>query len=173
MTAPREISALASYVDAQLADLRLLLEAEHKAIFPIWAESTGVLSDASYDWAFGGGSSTDPGQGVVIPFRSGLIALSLSIAGGSFATSGFDTDAFDTDSFLLGADLTSDLVVQIEKDGTLEADYVATLASGTESYQEFPTPLEFHAGSVLNFYTLTNGGGAAVGNRISAWFRKE
>ena len=149
MGAPREIEALAAFVDVELAALRLLLEQEHKPIFPIWAEENAALAATTYEWAFGDGAATPTGEGLVLPFRCSLIALSLSLSGGAARAK-----------------------VEVERDGVIESDYAIDLTASNQGFQEFFTPLQFSAGSVINFRTLTASGTAAT-NVVCAWMRKE
>lgn len=149
MAAPRDVDRLAAFVDDELSAIRLLLEQEHKPIFPIWAEENAVLAAATYEWAFGDGANTATGLGVVLPFRCHLIALSLSLSGAAARAK-----------------------VEVERDGTIESAYAIDLSASNQGFQEFPEPLLFSAGSVLNFRTLTQTGTVA-GNVICAWMRKE
>ncbi len=149
MAAPRDIDALAAFIDTELTALRLLLEQEHKSIFPIWAEENAVLAATTYEWAFGDGAATPTGEGIVLPFRCSLIALSLSLSGAAARAK-----------------------VEVERDGTIESAYAIDLTASNQGFQEFFTPLQFSAGSVLNFRTLTAAGTAAT-NVICAWMRKE
>jgi len=172
MFAPRDLESLPAFIDAQLAELRLLLEQEHKPIFPIWAESDTVLTASGFNWAFGAGLAAASGLGVVFPFRSSLIGLSLSLTtGGSFDSDSFDTDAFDPNAFDFTG--TTAAKVEVERDGTIENAYAVEVLTGQSKAQiEFHTALEFHAGSVLNFRTFS-ATATKASNRVCAWMRKE
>jgi len=147
--APTDPRQLASYVDAQLMELSQQLEESYRPLWPIWAEEAAALGTNAYEWAFGNGADTASGLGIVIPFRCGLVALSLSLAGGSARAK-----------------------VEVEKDGAIEADYAIDLTASNQGFQEFPLPLVFHPGSVLNFRTVSNTG-TATSNVICAWMRLE
>jgi len=172
MFAPRELEQLAAFVDVQLAELRLLLEQEHKPIFPIWAESDTALSASGYNWSFGAGLAAASGLGVVFPFRSSLVGLSLSLTpGGSFDVGSFSTDAFDVEAFDFAGPVVAK--VEVERDGIIESAYAVEVLTGESKAQiEFHTALEFHEGSVLNFRTFSETD-TQVGNRVCAWMRKE
>jgi len=149
MAAPTEINQLAVFVDSELDALRLLLEQVHKPIFPIWAEENAALAATTYEWAFGDGAATPTGEGLVLPFRCGLIALSLSLSGASARAK-----------------------VEVERDGTIESAYAVDLTASNNGFQEFHEPLEFYPGSIINFRTVSQTTTAAT-NVICAWMRKE
>lgn len=177
MFTPRELEQLAAFVDTQLAELRLLLEQEHKPIFPIWAESDTVLTALGFNWSFGSGLAAASGLGVVFPFRSSLIGLSLSLtdggSGSAFDDNSFDINAFDSDAFDIGGANIAAAKVEIERDGIIESAYAVEVIVGESKAQiEFHTALEFHEGSVLNFRTFSEADTQA-GNRVCAWMRKE
>lgn len=171
MTAPSDPSQLAAFVDEELASLKLLLEQAHKPIYPIWAEADAVLVALGYDWSFGTGLAATSGLGIVIPFRSALIALSLSLTiDAAFDSNAFDPEAFDPNAFsLLGS---SGAKVEVERDATVEPLYAVEIILGQEAHVEFHTPLEFSAGSVLNFRTFSQTD-SNPGSRVCAWMRKE
>ena len=171
MTAPSSPEQLAAFVDAELAGLRLLLEQAHKPIYPIWAEADAVLTALGFDWSFGTGLATTSGLGIVIPFRSALIALSLSLAtDAAFDSNAFDPNSFDPNAFsLLGS---SQAKVEVERDAVIESLYAVAITAGQEAHVEFHTPLEFGAGSVLNFRTFSQTD-SNPGSRVCAWMRKE
>lgn len=148
-SAPRDSERLAEFVDEQFSTLSQALEQDYRPIFPIWAEENAALGAATYEWAFGDGANTPTGLGLVLPFRCGLIALSLSLSGGAARAK-----------------------VEVEKDGVIESDYAIDLTTSNQGFQEFPLPLTFHAGSVLNFRTVSQTGSAAP-NQICAWFKLE
>ena len=147
--APRNLEGLAAFVDTQFSELSRILEQDHRPIFPIWAEENAALAAGTYEWAFGDGANTPTGQGIILPFRCGLVALTLSLFGAAARAK-----------------------VEIERDGTLETDYAIDLTASNQGFQEFPLPLVFHAGSVLNFHTVTASGTAAP-NVVCAWLRLE
>lgn len=147
--APRELDKLASFVDLQFAELSQVLAQEHKPLIAIWAEENAALAAATYEWAFGDGANAASGLGIVIPFRCGLVAMSLSLAGAAARAK-----------------------VEIERDGTLESDYAIDLTASNQGYVEFYDPLTFHPGSVLNFRTVTQSGTAAS-NQVCAWLQLE
>jgi len=172
MAAPRNIEQLAAFVDAQLAEMRLLLEQEHKPIFPIWAEADASLNALAYEWSFGDGLAAVAGLGVVLPFRCALIALSLSLAtSGAFDSAAFDIEAFDVSAFSFTGGVAS-AKVEVERDAVIQSTYAVEIISGQQAFEEFPTALEFSAGSVLNFRTFS-ASATAPGNRVCAWMRKE
>lgn len=147
--APREIEQLATFLDAQLSSLSIELERSYNQIFPIWAEENAALGVNAYEWAFGNGADTASGLGLVLPFRCGLIALSLSLSGAAARAK-----------------------VEVERDGTIEPLYAIDLTSSNQGYQDFYIPLEFSAGSILNFRTVSQTSTAAS-NVICAWMQKE
>ena len=53
-------------------------------IYAIWAEEASKIDRNSdgYEWSFGNGDNCPSGEGIVIPFRSRVVALCLQIADG-------------------------------------------------------------------------------------------
>lgn len=53
-------------------------------IYAIWAEEASKIDRNSdgYEWSFGNGDNCPSGEGIVIPFRSKVVALCLQIADG-------------------------------------------------------------------------------------------
>ena len=149
MAAPRDLTLLAKYVDELEVRISQQLEEFHHPIFPIWAEENGALGATTYEWSFGDGYATPNGNGIVIPFRCQLIALSLMLNGASARAK-----------------------VDVEVDGTVKSAYAIDLTASNHGYQEFPKPLEIHAGARFNFRTVSQTSTAA-GNLVCAWMRKE
>ena len=172
MPAPRDsIERLAAFVDERLRLLEEQLAQAHKPIYPIWAEAETALTTNGHDWSFGSGLKATGGLGITIPFRSGLVALALSVnSPGAFDTDAFDTDAFSAGSFSFAGVVEAE--IEVEKDGIIQTDYSIALTEGLSKYQLFHTALIFDAGSVLNFRTKSETDSEA-GNRIVAWMRKE
>ena len=53
-------------------------------IYAIWAEEASKIDRNSdgYEWSFGNGDNCPSGEGIVIPFRSKVVALCLQVADG-------------------------------------------------------------------------------------------
>ncbi len=116
-------------------------------IFNIFAEENAALGAGNYEWAYGNGSNTSNGDGIVIPIDCELFAMSLNHEGGA------------------------NTVVRIVKntDASLASYQVQT--SGTENgYNTFGTPLSFSAGDIANFTTVSASASGTTA-RVSAWFR--
>jgi hypothetical protein len=115
-------------------------------IFGIWAEENADLGATSYEWAYGNGTNTSNGNGIVLPTQCELFAMGLNMETATSATVRAVKNTDDTDA-----------TYQIAS--TTQNDAVT-----------FPIPLSFSAGDVFNFYTVASGGGQGSARAV-AWFR--
>lgn len=115
------------------------------AVFSIWAEENAVLSDNTYEWAFGNGGNTPNNGGVAAPVACELFAISLYST-----TAGTST------------------VVSVENNGINVAQHMPM--TGNNIFTVLPVPVAFQQGDRVNFRTLVAGGAAnAV---VTAHFRR-
>lgn len=111
-------------------------------IYAIWAEEASKIDRNSdgYEWSYGNGDNTPNGEGVVIAFRSKLVALALQISDG------------DVEVELRRNDVTTGHDVRISGEKAVKVDYHENGAI-------------FEPGDVLNFRTILadkNKGGGRV-----------
>lgn len=111
-------------------------------LYAIWAEENSTLGGGSTEWAFGNGANTPANQGIVIAFKSWLVASSLNLKQGS-------------------------ATIAIFKNGVEVAEIVS---GGTANKALYDTPISYEAGDVLGFRTKTASSTGSP-NTITAWFR--
>jgi len=111
-------------------------------IFAIWAEENGGLANNSLEFSFGNGSTGN--IGVTIPVNARLFAVSYQAE-----TSGTNTE------------------IAVTQNNTNVA--TTGLQSNNSGFVELPAPVQYIAGDVVNFRTVTGGG--AVDVRPCAWFK--
>lgn len=126
-----------------------------QSIFMIWAEENANLSTsvgAGFQWGFGNGQETPINNGVIIPVKCELFAVSLSANPSS--SSGNAAVA----TYRSGVDLGEAL------------DVIVNAGNGYKSVTTLASPVTFTAGQYLNFRTLYVSGVVDSGI-ISATFR--
>ena len=115
--------------------------------FSIWAEESADLNNNSHEWAFGNGNDTPNGMGVVMIFDCELIGLGLTLEGNATCQ------------------------VEVYKNSNTTGKSVSTSANkkGWVNFED--DPVQYSAGDVVNFKTIT-GSTASNGGCVVAWFRK-
>ena len=113
--------------------------------FCIYAEEASQLNNTSFEWSFGNGDDSQSGFGVVLPFDSELLALTLSTRQGS-------------------------AVVEARKNNDSAGLQVSSDNDTRNSIALADSPILFEAGDVIGFRTVL-ANGAAQGGKIAAWFK--
>ena len=116
-------------------------------IFSVWAEENADINNGSTEWAYGNGDNTPNGHGIVIPVDCELWAMSLDHEGG-----------------------VNTIVRAIKNSDASMAAYQVVTTGAEQGFNVFAMPLEFQAGDVINFETISRSNGGTSG-RVSAWFR--
>lgn len=117
--------------------------------FCIWAEENSALSPTGgsgadgFQWAFGNGSDTPDGSGIVLPEDCELYAITAEVVGGT------------------------GIQIAVYKNTT---NTKQTNVFSTADNKILTTTTSFEAGDIVNFRTLVVGSGGTSG-RVTAWFR--
>lgn len=116
------------------------------SIFTIFAEERSALGSNSYEWSFGDSDASQSGFGIVIPFRSELIALTLNIRGGKATVEARNNKASS------GLSITANPIY------------------GLNAYTVTQKSIIYQPGDILGFKTLTSSN-VSDGGKVAAWFR--
>ena len=115
------------------------------SIFCVWAEESADLGNGAFEWAYGNGNETPNGMGVVLVFDCELIGLGLTLEGNATCQ------------------------VEAYKNTTATGKRVST-SNNKKSHVTFAdTPIQYSAGDVVNFRTIT-GSTASNAGIVTAWF---
>lgn len=100
-------------------------------IYAIWAEEASKIDENNdgFEWSYGNGANTPSGEGVVVAFRSKLVALCLQISDG-------------------------DVEVELRRNGTSTGHDVRTSGKGAVKVDYHGNGAVFEPGDVLNFRTI-------------------
>ena len=122
------------------------IDKRHKPVISITTEHTGALINGEFQWSFGdGGQGSNFGNcGYAMPSAGRLLRMSLTVTGA------------------LGGPTAAAATVRLIVNGIDILDYTVTSpASEYSGTNTFATPHELLERDVVNFYTITNVGGAA------------
>lgn len=129
--------------------------APERSIFMIWAEENANFSTSvggGFQWSFGNGQETPVNNGVIIPVKCELFAVSLS------ANTPTSTGTATVGTYRSGIDLETVL------------DVTVNAGNGYKSVNTLASPVTFTAGQYLNFRTFSVTGIVHLGI-ITASFR--
>jgi len=117
----------------------------------IWAEEADVLTDTTYQWAFGNGANSPSNTGVTVYVPTGYECHIVAMTATTDNASGSS-------------------VIEAEINGTLQGSACNVTLSGRSGVNDSFTPVSISSGSRLNFRTTTGGTGTSP-NIITAWLR--
>ena len=152
-------------------DINLLSgAATGRADFVIYGERNGTLSTNSYPFCFGNGNGGGDNHGIIVPFDSEIIALSLDMDVDSNVNINIEANIDginNTTSNLTGGISTSQRSIFRKAGGIGEGGFEAN------SVNPHMTPIAVSAGDSINFYVDYVSNGSAVNHARAAAFIRQ